>query len=163
MFTVAERITVVECHLDDKSYAELQSLFHIKYHKEVLTKVAVQQIVNKFRCTGFVGNEQRSRWPPVSPQRVERVRESIIRSPKASTCRLRHELNIPKSTVWKVLHYTLKKKAYHIQVLHRLEEEDYAARQAMCYVLCRAAAEEDLMNHVLFSYEATFHLSGLVN
>ena len=55
------------------------------------------------------------------------------------------------------------KHAYRIQIVHKLEDEDYAARQAMCYELLDAARNENLMQHVLFSDEATFHTCGHVN
>ena len=64
------------------------------------------------------------------PKRVETIREAIKRSPRASTRRLSRELGIPRATVWKVLHFTLKKKAYRIQKLHKPEAEDYAAERA---------------------------------
>ena len=37
--------------------------------------------------------------------------------------------------MWKTLRFKLNKHAYHIQIVHNLEDEDYAARQAMCYDL----------------------------
>lgn len=163
MFTIAERITILEYRLRGETYAEMQRLFERKYQKDAPTRLAIRKLVNKFRRTGSVADERRAGRPPVSPQSVQRVREAIERSPKASTRRLSHELTLPKSTVWKVLHYTLKKKAYHIQVLHKLEEEDHAARAAMCHDLLEAVDEENLMNHVMFSDEATFHVCGVVN
>ena len=48
-------------------------------------------------------------------------------------------------------------------MLHKLEAEDYAARRAMCYDLCEAAEPEHLMDNILFSDEATFHICGMVN
>ena len=68
--------------------------------------------------------------------------------------RLSRELNLPKSTVWKVLRYTLHNKAHHMQVLHKLEVEHYAARAAMCHDQLHAVDEEKLMNHFIFSDES---------
>ena len=68
-----------------------------------------------------------------------------------STRLMRRELNLLKSRVWKVLRYTLHKKAYHIQILYKLEAEDYVARAAMCHDLLHAVDEENLINHVLLS------------
>ena len=89
--------------------------------------------------TGSVADEQRIGRPPTSQETVETIREAIEHSPHASIRRLSHELVIPRATVWKVLHFTLKKKAYRVQMLHKLEAEDYAARRAMCYDLCESA------------------------
>ncbi|PSN35948.1 hypothetical protein C0J52_25095, partial [Blattella germanica] len=93
-----------------------------------------------------------------------RIREAIERSPQASTHRLSNELDVPRATVLKILRFTLKKKrAYHIQVLHKLDEEDYAARKAVCYDLMEAVNNENLFEHILFSDEATFLTCGKVN
>ena len=113
--------------------------------------------------TGSVADEHRSGRPPTSQERVKTICEAIERTPRASTRRLSRELGILHATVWKVLHFTLKKKAYRIQMLHKLETEDYAARCAMCYDLCEAAEREHLMDNILFSDEATFHICGMVN
>ena len=85
-------------------------------------------LVNKFMRMGSVEDEHRSGRPPTSQERVETIREARERTPRASTRRLNRELGTPRARVWKVLHFTLKKKAYRIQ----MEAEDYAARRAMC-------------------------------
>ncbi|PSN41366.1 hypothetical protein C0J52_19117 [Blattella germanica] len=85
-----------------------------KYQKDAPTRLAIRKLVNKFRRTESVTDERRAGRPPVSPKSLQRVREAIERTPKASTRRLSREPTLPKSTVWKVLHYTLK-KAYHVQ------------------------------------------------
>ena len=94
---------------------------------------------------------------------MARIREAIERSPQASTRRLSNELDVPRATVLKILRFTLKKRAYHIQVLHKLDEEDYAARKAVCYDLMEAVNNENLFEHILSSDEATFHTCGKVN
>ena len=84
----------------------------------------------------------------VSPESVQHVRENI-KSPKRSTRRLSRELILSKSTTY-VLHYILKNKAYHIQVLYKLEDEDHAAQKLSwiitCHDLLEAVAEGNLMD-----------------
>ncbi|KAJ4435437.1 hypothetical protein ANN_18052 [Periplaneta americana] len=117
----------------------------------------------RFMRTGSVRDEPRTGRPSISVESVEAIQNAIERSPQASTHRLSRELGIPRSSVWKVLRFTLKKRAYHIQVVHKLEAEDSAARRAMCYDLCEAADWENLMGHILFTDEATFHVCGRVH
>ena len=61
------------------------------------------------------------------------------------------------------LRFKLNKHAYNIKIVHKLEGEDYVARQAVCYDLLDAVRNENLMQHVLFNDEATFHTCGHVN
>ncbi|PSN48142.1 hypothetical protein C0J52_23763, partial [Blattella germanica] len=97
--------------------------------------------------------------PTISSANVDAIQNAIERSPHASTRRLSRELGIPPSSVRKVFHFTLKKRAYHLQVVHKLEAEDYAARQAMSFDLCEAVDRHNLMDHIIFTDEATFHVS----
>ena len=93
---------------------------------------------------------------------METIRQDIEQSPKASACRLNREYGIPKSTVWQTLRFVLKKKVYHIQVIHHLEPEDNAACMAMCQNLIEAVNNEHLLACILFSYEAFFYTCGLI-
>ena len=83
-------------------------------------------------CIGNVVDAKHSGRPSTSDDTMVHIEEAITRSPSASTRRLSRELGILQSTVWKTLHYRLHLKAYHIQVLHHLEQEDYATREAVC-------------------------------
>ena len=85
------------------------------------------------------------------------------RSPRASTGRLSRESEVAHTTVWRVLRYRIKKRAYQVQVVQKLEAQDHAARQAMCDDLLAQVEGENLMDLVLFGDEATFHTCGHVN
>ncbi|PSN41973.1 hypothetical protein C0J52_10539 [Blattella germanica] len=104
-----------------------------------------------------VGDEPRTGRPTIFAENVEAIQNAIEHSPHVSTHHLSRELGIPPSSVRKVLRFTLKKLAYHLQVVYKLEAEDYAARQAMCFDLCEAVNRHNLMNHIIFTDEATFH------
>ncbi|PSN58023.1 hypothetical protein C0J52_02021 [Blattella germanica] len=163
MLTIEERIALLSARLRLLSYEQVRQDFERKFHKPAPTRANIRMLVNKFKRTGSVVDEKRSGRPQTSANDVELIQQAIERSPGASTRRLSNELDIPRTTVWRVLRFTLKKRAYHLQVLHHLEQEDYAARQAMCHDLLQAVANEDLMNNILFSDEATFHICGRVN
>ena len=155
MLTIEERVAVVGARLRRLSYAQVQEEFRRKFHKPAPTRANIRLLVNKFQRTGNVSDAPRS----VPEETVARIREAIERSPQASTRRLSNELDVPRATVLKILRFTLKKRAYHIQVLHKLDEEDYA----VCYDLMEAVNNENLFEHILFSDDATFQTCGKVN
>ena len=159
MLTIEERIALVSARLRLLSYEQVRQDFERKFHKPAPTRANIRMLVNKFKRTGSVVDEKRSGRPQTSANDVELIQQAIKRSPGASTRRLSNELDIPRTTVWRVLRFTLKKRAYHLQVLHHLEQEDYAARQAMCHDLLQADADEEPINN-LFSGEAAFRMSG---
>ncbi|KAJ4437532.1 hypothetical protein ANN_17677 [Periplaneta americana] len=45
----------------------------------------------------------------------------------------------------------------------KLDVEDYAARRAMCYDVMQDVNNKNIIQHILFSNEATFHICGKVN
>lgn len=158
-----ERIALVTFRLRGLTYEQVREAFTRRFRKPAPTRKNIRTLVNKFQRTGRVDDEERSGRPSTSQETVLRIQEAIERSPRASTRRVSRELDVPHTTVWKVLRFTLKKRAYHLQVLHKLEAEDYAAREAMCFDLLEAANNEDLMQNILFSDEATFHICGNVH
>ncbi|KAJ4440138.1 hypothetical protein ANN_08276 [Periplaneta americana] len=95
--------------------------------------------------TGYVANEPRSGRPSVPEQTAEHIREAIERNPQTSSRRLSNQLDIPRPTVLKVLQFTPKKQAYHIQVLQIVHMKDYAVfRQYKTYL--------DMLEHFLESH-----------
>ena len=111
MFTVEQRIAVVVGRVRGQTYRQVREAFQRRFRKQAPTQQNIQMLVNKFMRTGSVADEQRSSRPPTSQERVKTIREAIERSPRASTRHLSREVGIPLATVWKVLHFTLKKKA----------------------------------------------------
>lgn len=97
--------------------------------------------------------------PQTAQDYVQAIEVAVNRSP---TEILSRKLGIARTTVWRTLRYKLmilisKKLPYHIQVIHHLEREDPAAREPMCVDLQESAANENLIQNVLFSNEATFY------
>ncbi|XP_049959583.1 uncharacterized protein LOC126477561 [Schistocerca serialis cubense] len=126
-------------------------------------RLAIETVVNKFQRTGSVADEEHPSRLAIMPDTVQSVQDAITRSLSAPTRRLSRELGIPQTTVWRVLRYKLHKRAYHIQIVHNPEAEDYAARQAVCHELLQAVENDNLMQNVLFNDEAIFHTCGHVN
>ena len=135
MFTMEKTIALVTFRLRGLTYEQVREAFNRRFQKPAPTRMNIRTLVNKFQRTGRVDDEERSGRPSTSQETVLRIHEAIECSPRASTRRVSRELDVPHTTVWKVLRFTLKKRAYHLQVLHKLEAEDYSAREAMCFDL----------------------------
>ena len=163
MLTIEERTALVYARLRGMTYEEVRKEFSRKFRKPGPTRLAIKTLVNKFKRTGSVHDEERPGRPAVTEETVQSIQDAITRSPTASTRRVSRELGIPQTTVWRTLRYKLKKRAYHIQIVHNLEAEDYSARQGMCEDLLEAVRSANLMHNVLFSDEATFHICGHAN
>jgi len=63
-------------------------------------------------------------------------------------------------TVWRVLCKRLHMKPYHLHLLQFLKPTDHIDRSNFCIEMQDTVKEEGLIDHVVFSGESTFHISG---
>jgi hypothetical protein len=123
----------------------------VAWHKELLE-------------TGSVLRREGSGNRAVAPDRVEVIHEAFQRSPRKSIRRASRELRIPRSTVHDAVHKRLRFRAYKIQVVQKLRENDKPVRHTFALqMLSRLDDDVAFMKHVVFSHEGTFHVSGKVN
>lgn len=131
-------------------------MFGRKFHKSASAKANIHILMKKFHRTGSVMDEIHSGRPRTSPEIVQRVKDGSEWSPRSSKLRLNREIGISQSTVWRFLHFTLKKCPYHIQVMH-------TSSKTMCRDLLQTVEHENSIDNILFNDEATFHVCGMVN
>ncbi|PNF23302.1 hypothetical protein B7P43_G17108 [Cryptotermes secundus] len=115
---------------------------------------------NTFRRTGSVEKRRSGERPIRSPQNMEAVRQSFLRSPRHSARKHAAALGMSDCSVRRILHDDLHFHPYKLAVVQELTERDFAARQHACEVFLETLPDDAL---VFFSEEAHFHLSGCVN
>jgi transposase len=116
MLNVEEGVAVVFARLCGLSYQQAQQGFERKFRKPAPTRANIRLLVNKFKRTGSGLDEKRSGRPQTSEDNVGRIEQVIKKSPRASLRRLSNQLDILRTTVWRVLHFELQKRACHLQV-----------------------------------------------
>ena len=97
----------------------VQRLFRRRYGKPPPTRQLIYDWSKKFQETGCLCKGKSSGRPPVSEERVERVRETFTRSPRKST-RASLELQMAQQTVWKILRKRLRMIPYKLQLVQAL-------------------------------------------
>ena len=108
--------------------------------------------------------EGHSGRPLVLEQVVDHVRESFLHSLRKSTRRASRELKVQQSRVSKILCKHLHLHPYKLQLVQKLHPEDKETRHAFCGNLQALIEKDDnLLANIIFSEEATFHLSEKVN
>lgn len=119
---------------------------------------------DKFKDTGSVADRRRTGRPRISEQNVEALRAAFQRSPGKSIRRASLQLDIPRSSVHKVLHKCLHLHAYKVQIVQALLPNDLPRRAEFAIeILDRIDGNNDYLKRICFSDEATFHISGRVN
>jgi hypothetical protein len=102
--------------------------------------------------------------PARTPDNVERVRDAILRSPRSLTRRHALALRLKDSSVRRILHNELHYRPYKIQVAQKLIGRDNVSRLQFCNeFLDLVNNNRDIVNTLLMSDEAHFHMSGYVN
>lgn len=97
--------------------------------------------------------------PQTSAEAVNRTQAAYVRSPKKSTRRTSNELQIRKTTVWRILRKRLHFMPYKLQFMHSVKPEDMPKRRDFCIALQDRLDEDEFADLLVF----TFHLSGKVN
>ncbi|PSN49368.1 hypothetical protein C0J52_12210 [Blattella germanica] len=88
-----------------------------------------QTVNNRLLLLNFIRGKSMGR---PREEAVDRLRASFARSLQKSTHQARRELNIPRSTVWKVLRKRLILCPYRLQLLQALSPDDKINRDEFC-------------------------------
>jgi hypothetical protein len=163
MMDVEERVFVVTCKIKGMRFEKIRDSFERKFHKKNPTDKAIRELLTKFLRTGSVHDDSRSGRPRKSGERMEFVLEAFEEDSQLSIRRASNMLEIPLSSIHRLLGCDSKKIPYHIQVFHNLQEEDYPRRAAMYAEFIDQIESANLINKILFSDEANFHTCGKVN
>jgi hypothetical protein len=147
-----------------KSVATVQCNFRRRFGKDPPTRKSIYDWHRKFETTGCLRKGKSLSRPRVSEENVQRIWQAFLRSPKKSIPKASHELQIPQTTVWKVLLKHLRLKQYKLQLVQALKANDKVVRHNFC---CDFQAlldeDDDFVGKLVFNDEATFHIDGKVN
>lgn len=164
MFSVKDKAKCVLLMAELKSVILVQRAFRREFGRDPPHKNNITRWFKQFEETGSVQKRKSTGRPSVPDETVELIRQSAIRSPGKSIPRRSVELGIPKTTVHKVLHKKLKLHAYKIQILQELQPNDGVNRYNFAVkMLDRISENESFLDDIIFTDEATFHVSGCVN
>lgn len=121
--------------------------------------------LKKFRETGSTVNERpRGRRRSITvPETVDDVRAAVRQHPRHSIRKQSQALEIPRTSLHRILQRDLHFHPYKIQIVQALKEEDYAIRHNFAEVMLNDFFDDNRINNILFSDEAHFHLNGAVN
>jgi hypothetical protein len=76
---------------------------------------------------------------------------------------MRQELQVPQSSVWRILHKRLRTKGYWLQLLRVLNTQDHNLHFQFCVDFQQWLEENCFAEKLIFSDEVMFHVCGKVN
>ena len=164
MLTIQQKAQCVLWYHKLKSPTAIQRKLRDEFIQDPPHTNSIKRWFKNFMETGSILDRKRSGRPSIDKETVDAVRAAFHRSPRKSIRVASNELAIPRSTVHKVLHKRLRLHAYKLQIVQALKPNDHPRRAAFAEeILQRIDDDNDNLNSVVFSDEATFHVSGKVN
>ena len=110
--------------------------------------------------TGSVLQRKGAGQPQTSKEKIESVQVAYTRSPRTSICRASTQLQIPHSTIHKLLHRNLQLYAYKVQLLQASTPEDKSEQKEFAVtMLDRLDSVPGFLKCVHFSNESMFHFN----
>lgn len=167
MYTNEEKAIMITWYYSNKSLRSVADSFSQAYpNRPKPNPSTISRIVKKFKINGCVDVKHR-RQNYTNYARTEERRnllENLVeQNHRTSTKMLSVQLGISKSSIFRMLKHE-KYHCYHFQNHQELRFGDSEKRITFCETLLDMMNnDENLINNVLFTDEATFVLSGEVN
>jgi len=140
----------------------VQRAFRRHYGIDAPLAKNIRRWYKQFQETGCLCKGKSPGRPRTSEENVRRIQEAYQRSPRKSTRRASRELTTPHVTVWPVLRRRLLMKPYRLQLVQALRVGYRRKRKDFCDMLLEDM-EYNTLPRLIFSDEASFHLSGKVS
>ena len=164
MTTPQKKAQCVSWFIETKSDVQTQRNYRSKYGRDPPSRPSIRLWHKKFMETGTVFDTRWSGRPKTSKENIERLRQAFQRFSMKFIRTAARQLELPRSTVHKVLHKNLRLYAYKVQKLQALQSNDMPRRKEFAVnMLQRISEDEAFLKRVCFSDEATFHVSGKLN
>lgn len=167
MYTDQEKIQIITWYNSNRSLRSIANLFAETYlDRPTPNPSTIARIVNKFKANGCikVGHQRRNRIKTArTEERRNQLEHLVEQNCKTSTKKLAVRLGISKSSTFRLLKQE-KYHCYRFQNHQELRNGDCDKRILFCQTLFdKINNDENFLNNILFTDEATFVLSGEVN
>jgi hypothetical protein len=167
-YTEEQRVIIVKTRYKyGESYAEtVRKLRGIFGRRNATYQLTVKRMIKKYEETGSIMDSKL----PVR-HRIRRsldnfaaMSESVSESPGTSLRHRSQQLDIPRSTMQRILTKDLHLHAYKIQLTQELKPTDHVHRREFVnWVLENQKVDGNFSKKIIFSDEAHFQLDGYVN
>lgn len=139
----------------------MRTRYQIPPRNSVPDRKSILLWVENFRACGSVVKKRVGAQRTVrTPENIERVRRSVLQSPKRSARKHAASLALSSRTVRRILHEDLQFHPYKMVMAQELSQQDRQNRLQACENFIENLPEDA---HIFFSDEAHFHISGCVN
>ena len=162
VFTGTKKAFCVLEYARTNSNKTVQRAFGRKFSKKSPTAKQTWSWKKKFEDEDCMSRAKGSGRPAKAEGKVQRICQTLLRSPKKSIRRTSMETVIPRTTVWRVVRKRLVMKPYKLQVFQAITAADKRKRKQFCVDMQEKLEDDEFNERLVFSDEATFHTNGKV-
>ena len=167
-WTAQHRAFIVEAYFKNGDSAITTRLFRRNFnirHGRVPCRNTIKEWVQNFReNASALKRKPRGRIPMVrTPENVDKLRMAIVKSPRRSVRRHSAAIGLSYCSVRRILHKDLNLHPYKTAIVQELNDHDMANRRISSEQLLEILNDGGVINSLLMTDEAHFHLSGYVN
>ena len=132
MVTPQEKAQCASWFIETKWDVQTQGRYRTKYGKNPPSRSSIRRWHKEFMETGSVLDAVRTGRKRISAENIKSVRQAFSGSPMKPIRTAARQLELPPTTVHKVLHKRLRLHAYKVQMLQRLQPNDKAETKRVC-------------------------------
>ena len=152
MTTPQGKAKCVSWFIETKSDVQTQQNYGIKCGRDPPSRPLVRLWHKKFMETGTVFDAGRSERPRTSEENIENVSQAFRCSPMKSIRTAARQLELPHSTMHKVLHKNLRLYAYKVQMLQALQPNNMPGQKEFAVNMLQQISEDEaFLKRVCFS------------
>ena len=164
MFSAQEKADVVQEFIRTGSITRTRRYAVRTMGKRPPSPKSIRRWHLRFLQTGSVHDLIRSGRPRTSTERINAVRQLYTTTPITSLRHAEIQLQIPRSTIQKILKQLLSLYPYKIQTLQELTASDRLKRLEFAqHVLTQSCGASEYLSRIVFSDECIFRINGHVN
>ena len=170
-FSKEEETVIVELFIELKSPIKVKRAFVKKYRKEKnqrwlhgLTNYAFQRVYDRFKNNGIVKTKHAGHVRDVEktkPEKIKMILDYFVDNPMNSLLEASNDLNLPKSTISRILRKNTSLKPYKISKAQVLTADHKKQRKEFCEWLLNQT-DEFVSDLLITRDEKWFQLSQVV-
>jgi len=164
-YTIQQRVWIIKQKYLVTHPISIQRQWKKEFNSDAPTRRTINLLFDKWERTGSVLDAPRSGRPVLvtSEDNHERVRQHYENHPQTSSRRGSSQLEISSTSLRRILK-DLKMRHYIPRLVQSLNEDDYDRRLQFCEeMLMFMRNNPQLIDRIIWSDEATFHVDGVIN
>lgn len=168
-YTIAQRQYIVSQYLlNDKNLNAVIPAFESKYGMKAPKKESIMAMIKKWDDHGTVHDRIKGvsgrQVDATTQENVEAVRQEYQGNPQLSLRRGSQALNIPKTSLWRILKKKIEYHPYKVLKRHHIPQRSIEPRINRAKTLLDAIEEiPDILPNIWFTDEAHFELTHVIN